>query len=90
MATEVYEDALFGQILPLDWNNESVSGVVLLVDGEEEFIVELDENSESLIDHIERWVTAEGIVIEDEEELRIKVRNYILEDEIDYDTDEDW
>ena len=88
---DVYEDSLFGQILPMDWDDETVSGgIVLLVDGEEEFIVELDDNGESLVDHIERWVTAEGIVTEDEDELRIKVRNYTLEDEIDYDTDEDW
>ncbi|WP_319581872.1 hypothetical protein [uncultured Pseudodesulfovibrio sp.] len=90
MATDVYEDSLFGQILPLDWENDTVAGVVLLVDGEEEFIVEPDENGESLIEYIDRWVTAEGVVVEDEDELRIKVRNYTLEDEIDYDTDEDW
>jgi hypothetical protein len=89
MATDVYEDSLFGQILPLAGDDDA-SGVVLLVDGEEEFIVEPDENGESLIEFIDRWVTAEGVVVEKEDELRIKVRNYTLEDEIDYDTDEDW
>ena len=90
MAMDVYEDSLFGQLLPMDWEDETIAGLVLLVDGEEEFIVELDENGESLLEHIDRWVTAEGIVTEDEDELRIKVRSYTLEDEIDYDTDEDW
>ncbi|MCJ2164560.1 MULTISPECIES: hypothetical protein [unclassified Pseudodesulfovibrio] len=90
MATDVYEDTLFGQILPLDCDEDSVSGIILLVDGEEEFIVEPDDNGEILAGHIERWVTAEGVVLEDEDELRIKVRYYTLEDEIDYDADDDW
>lgn len=90
MTLDIYEDSLFGQILPSEWNNESVSGLVLLVDGEEEFIVENDENGESLIDHIDRWVTVEGVITEDDEELRIKIRNYTLEDGLDYEGDDAW
>ena len=90
MAEDFYEDAVFGQVLPLDWENESISGVVILVDGEEEFIVENDETGGSLADHIDRWVTAEGLITETDDELRIKVRNYTLDDNLDYDTDDDW
>lgn len=90
MTLDIYEDSLYGQVLPLEWDNDSVSSLVLLVDGSEEFIVENDEVSENLIAHIERWVTAEGVITEDDEELRIKVRNYTLEDDLDYESDEDW
>lgn len=90
MAEDVYEDSLFGQVLPLDWDNEIATGVVILVDGEEEFIVEHDETGESLVEYIDRWVTAQGLITETEDELRIKVRNYRLDDNLDYDSDDDW
>lgn len=90
MAQDIYEDSLFGQLLPLDGDEESAPGVVLLVDGEEEFIIEQDENGRDLMDQMDRWVTVEGVVTEEDEELRIKVRNYTLEDELDYESDEDW
>ncbi len=90
MAEDVYEDSLFGQVLPLDWDNEIATGVVILVDGEEEFIVEHDETGESLVEYIDRWVTAQGLITETEDELRIKVRNYRLDDNLDYDKDDDW
>lgn len=90
MTEDFYEDAVFGQVLPLDWDDEAVSGVVILVDGEEEFIVENDETGESLADHVDRWVTAEGLITENDDELRIKVRNYTLDDNLDYDGDDNW
>ncbi|CCH50227.1 hypothetical protein [Pseudodesulfovibrio piezophilus] len=90
MALEIYEDSLYGQVLPLDWDDDAVSGIVILVDGEEEFLVENNENGEQLIDHIDRWVTAQGIITESEDEYRIKIRNYKLEDEMDYQSDDDW
>ena len=43
-----------------------------------------------LYDHLDRWVTVEGVVTEEDDELRIKVRSYTLEDELDYESDEDW
>lgn len=90
MTEDIYEDSIYGQVLPMEWNKDKVSALVLMVDGEEEFIVEHDDNGESLIDHIDRWVTAEGIITETDEEIRIKVRNYTLEDDMDFDTDDDW
>lgn len=90
MALDIYEDSLHGQILPSDWNNETVSSLVLLVDGEEEFSIESNENCDALVDHIDRWITAEGIITETDDELRIKVRNYRLEDEMDYESDDAW
>lgn len=90
MTADIYEDSLYGQVLPADWNNETVSSLILLVDGEEEFIIESNDQCEVLVDHIDRWITAEGIITETDEELRIKVRNYTLEDEIDYDGDDSW
>lgn len=90
MTTDVFEDTLFGQILPQEWDNETVAAVVLLVDGEEEFIIEKDEDGESLFAHIDRWVTVEGVITETDDEMRIKVRNYTLEDALDYDSDDRW
>ena len=90
MTQNIYEDTLYGQILPLDWDNESVSRIILLVDGEEEFIIEKDENSLRLMDLIDRWVTLEGVINEKDDELNIRVRNYTIEDEMDYESDEDW
>ncbi len=90
MAVDIYEDSIYGQILPMEWNKDEVSALVLMVDGEEEFIVEHDDNGESLVDHIDRWVTAEGVITETDEEIRIKIRNYIIEDDMDFNTDDDW
>jgi hypothetical protein len=90
MTQDVYEDSLYGQILPAEWKDESVSSLVLLVDGEEEFFVENDEDGEVLLDYIDRWVTIEGVVTEQDDEFRIKVRNYMLEDELDYVDDDAW
>ncbi|MBG0791614.1 MAG: hypothetical protein H0S80_14075 [Desulfovibrionaceae bacterium] len=90
MAQDVYEDSLYGQILPSEWNDEAVSGLVLLVDGEEEFAIENDDNGELLVDFIDRWVTVEGVVSESDDDLRIKVRNYTVEDELDFEGDDRW
>lgn len=90
MAEDIYEDSVFGQVLPLGWDNDTISGIVILVDGEEEFIVEHDETGESMVAHVDRWVTAEGLITESDDEFRIKVRGYTLDDSLDYDTDDDW
>ena len=90
MIQDIYEDSLYGQILPSDWQDETAFGLILLVDGEEEFLVENDEDGEGLFDYIDRWVTIEGVITEREDELRIKVRNYMLEDELDYEDDDAW
>jgi len=90
MHQDVYEDSLYGQILASDWDDDVAPGIVLLVDGAEEVIVENDENGEQLEDYIERWVTVEGIITETDDEVRIKVRNYTFEDNIDYEDDDSW
>ena len=91
MALDTYEDSLYGQILPAEWDEDSVSELLLLVDGEEEFVIEKNENSELLMDLIDRWVTLKGVITEEEEEmLRIKVRDYTVEDGPDYDDDDAW
>lgn len=90
MAPDIYEDTLYGQVLPLDWNDDAISGVMLLVDGEDEFIVEPDKNGKRLYDYIDHWMTVEGIVKETARELRIKVRKFTLEDEMDYSDDDNW
>ncbi len=90
MAEDIYEDSLYGQIIPNDGEEDSLGGVILLVDGEEEFVIENDENGERLADLIDRWITAEGVITENDDELRIKVRNYTLEDELDYSDDDKW
>ena len=64
--------------------------LVLLVDGEEAFTIENDENGDLLVDFIDRWVTLEGVITENDEDLRIKVRNYTLEDELDFADDDSW
>nr|WP_319542484.1 hypothetical protein [uncultured Pseudodesulfovibrio sp.] len=90
MDLDIYEDSLYGQILPSKWDNNRVSGVMILVDGEDEYIVEHDEDGESLITHVEKWATVTGIISESEEELRIKILDYSLEDDLDYISDDDW
>lgn len=90
MYQDVYEDSLYGQLLASDWDEDIAPGIVLLVDGAEEVIVENDENGEQLEDYIERWVTVEGIITETDDEVRIKVRNYTFEDSIDYEDDDSW
>ena len=90
MAQDIYEDCLYGQILPSEPNNESVSGLVLLVDGEEEFLIENDDNGELLVDYIDRWATIEGIVTETEDEIRFKVSDYTIEAELDYEGEDAW
>lgn len=90
MTMDIYEDSLYGQLIPADWNKETVSSLILLVDGEEEFVIENNEQSEALLEYIDRWITAEGIITENDDELRIKIRNYTLEDGIDYEGDDAW
>lgn len=90
MSSEMYEETLYGQILPIDWNNESVSSIMILVDGEEEFIVEPDKNGMELVNHLESWVRAEVFVKEDDDELRVKIREFTVEDDMDYVDDDKW
>lgn len=90
MTSDIYEDTVYGQILPLEWEGDVVTGLVLLVDGEEEFVIEQDEAGSRLTELIDRWVTAEGIVEESEDEFRIKIRNFKVDDELDYDGDDNW
>jgi hypothetical protein len=63
---------------------------MLLVDGEEEFIIEKSEQSEMLINYIDRWITAEGIVTETDDDFSIKVQSYKLEDDFELNDDDDW
>ncbi|WP_147822009.1 hypothetical protein [Salidesulfovibrio onnuriiensis] len=79
--SDAYPETIFGQILPMDWNEDDVVGLIILVDGEDEFIVEPDKTGRKLFDHVDRWVTAKGLIREDEDEMRIMVRDYTLEDE---------
>lgn len=90
MTLDIYEDSLYGQIVPQEGSGDAEPGLVLLVDGEEEFVIEPNENGLFLTNYVERWITAQGIIMESEEELRIKIRNYTLEDEFDYAGDGDW
>ncbi|WP_319542213.1 hypothetical protein [uncultured Pseudodesulfovibrio sp.] len=90
MTLDMYEDTLYGQVLPLDWENDVVTGIILLVDGEEEFIVKPDKVGGRLVDHLDRWITAEGIVEETEDESYIKIRNFKVDDEFDYAGDDNW
>nr|WP_321255634.1 hypothetical protein [uncultured Pseudodesulfovibrio sp.] len=90
MTLDIYEDSLYGQVLPSNWDGDIISGVLILVDGEEQFIVEHDENAKGLTAHIEKWVTVTGTIMENDDELRIKVINYTLENDLDYISDDDW
>lgn len=90
MTLDIYEDSLYGQIIPHEGSDDAESGIVLLVDGEEEFVIEPNENGLFLANYMERWITAQGLIVESEEELRIKIRSYTVEDELDYAGDGDW
>lgn len=87
---EIYEDSLYGQVIARDWDNEFVSGVSILVDGEEECIVESDNNGKKLFDYVDHWVTVDGFVRETSRDLRIKVRSFTLEDGMDYIDYDNW
>ncbi|MBI9080103.1 MAG: hypothetical protein JEY79_10240 [Pseudodesulfovibrio sp.] len=90
MSSEIYEETIYGQVLPINWNDDAPDGLMILVDGEEELIVELDKNGMLLMDHVDRWVRAEVLIKEEEDELRIKVKDFNLEDEWDYIDDDNW
>ncbi len=90
MATEIYQDTLYGQILPAGWDNETVSELALLVDGEEEFILEKNEFSKILTNYVDRWITVQGLITETDDEISIKVQSYTLEDEMNYGDDDAW
>lgn len=90
MASEQYQETVYGQILPLEGDDDSEPGLMILMDGEEEFIVDLDKNGMKLMDHIDKWVTAEGLVSEDDEELRITVKTFKLDEDWEYNDDDKW
>ncbi|GEM_PF-1010817 len=79
--SDIYQETIYGRILPMEWKEEEDASLMILVDCEEEFIVEPDKTGRKLSDHVDRWVTVKGIVKEEEDELRIRVREYTLEDE---------
>lgn len=87
---EIYEDSVYGQVIARDWDNESVTEVSIMVDGEEELIVESDKNGNKLFDYVDHWVTADGLVKETARDLRFKVRSFTLEDGMDYTDDDNW
>jgi len=87
---DTYEEILYGQILPIEGDDGSDEGIILLVEGEEEFVIELDKTGRKLCDHLDKWIRAEGIVKETPRELRFKIRSYTFEDDLDYDSDDDW
>lgn len=88
--SEIYQDTLYGQILPAGWDGEDVSDLILLVDGEEECILEKNEFSKILTNYIDRWITVQGLVTENDEEISIKVQSYTLEDEMNFGEEDAW
>ena len=90
MEVETYQDTLYGQLVPSGWDNDEVSELVLLVDGEEEFILETNEFSKILTNYTDRWITVQGLITATDDELRIKIHAYTLEDEMQFGDDDAW
>ena len=90
MSVEMYEDAIYGQILPMEWDGDTIASLMILVDGEEEILVEADKNSAELFRHIDRWVTAEGLICEGEDGVSIRISDFTLEDSLDFSDDDTW
>lgn len=90
MATDAYEETLYGQILPLEWEDDRVSEVALFVDSEEEFVIETHGLGKKLLDLVDRWVTIDGVVEERGEELRLKVRDFKVDKEFEYSFEDEW
>lgn len=91
MSSDVYDGTIYGQVLPLDWDNDVVTKLAIVVDGEDEFIIEQDKNGQKLLDHIDMWINAEGLIKETDEEIRIRIRDFTLEDDNwNYGDDDKW
>ena len=90
MSLEIYEDQVYGQVLPLKWDKDFVCGVVILVDGEEEYIVDTDKNGLELVEYVDRWITADGLIRETSKDIRIRVNNFTVEDNWEYQDDDNW
>ncbi|MFH1913809.1 MAG: hypothetical protein ABIK45_06010 [Pseudomonadota bacterium] len=90
MSADFYDDTIYGQILPVEREDDDEAGLMILVDGEEEFLVEPDKNGLKLMDHMDKWVTAQGTVAEDGDELLIRVRDFTLDDDWNFGDDDNW
>lgn len=90
MGSDIYQDTLYGQLVPSGWDNDAVSELVLLVDGEEEFSIKKDEFSKVLTNYIDRWITVQGVVTETDDDISIKILGYTLEDEMQFGGDDAW
>ncbi|WP_285905240.1 hypothetical protein [Pseudodesulfovibrio pelocollis] len=90
MSADCYDDTIYGQILPVEREDDDEAGLMILVDGEEEFLVEPDKNGLKLMDHMDQWVTAQGTVTEEGDELLIRVRDFTLDDDWNFGDDDNW
>jgi hypothetical protein len=90
VSADIYDDTIYGQILPFESEDDEESGLMILVDGEEEFLVEPDKNGIKLMDHMDKWVTAQVTVTEESDEMHIRVRDFTLDDDWSYGDDDNW
>ena len=81
MADNSYSDTVYGQILPLEYDKRGVSRVMILVDGDEEFVVMPTRQGAELVNHVDSWVRAKGVISEENDEVTIKIYHYDIEDE---------
>ncbi|XPV77623.1 MAG: hypothetical protein ACNI27_06825 [Desulfovibrio sp.] len=87
---EIYEDTVYGQILPAEKTKNNMSGVMILVEGSEEYIVESNDMGVELAKYVDSWVTVGGIIKETSRYIRIEVYAYTLEDSWAYQDDDVW
>ena len=90
MGSDIYQETLYGQLVPSGWDDDTVSELVLLVDGEEEFSIENDEYSKLLANYIDRWITMQVVVTETDDDISVKVLGYTLEDEMQFGGEDAW
>ncbi len=88
MKQQKNKTTLVGQVVPYDFDEDDFYSIMLLVDGEETYIIEPGREGSRLEDFIDHWVTIQGTVRRKDEDLFLSVHSFKLDDELSY--DEDW
>lgn len=87
MSTE-YVETFYGLVMPWGYDDDNRERFMLLVDGEEEFLIEMGKEGNKLADYVDRWVTVDATVREFEDYACINVLRYDVDDEgMDFDDD---
>lgn len=82
MSEEKTRVILTGQVVQCDFDvEEGFYEVMLIVEGEEAYIIEPDQEGGRLEEHLDRWVSVKGEVEEKDEMFFLSVHEFDLEDD---------